>query len=107
MTTAPLFQWVVLTRDIPNSSVKAGDRGVVVDCLPPNKNQTEPGYTIEVFKDGETLDVVSVPSSWIMLLAKQWGQTEYTRKGFVWKQRMARNKNFIGRVISQTRSTRG
>jgi len=105
MTTAPLFHWVVLKQDIPNSSVKVGDRGIVVDCLPPNKNQKEPGYTIEVFKDGGTLDVISVPSSWVVLLAKQWGQTEYTQRGAVWKQRMARNKNFTHKVASRTRNS--
>ncbi len=73
MTTIDLFQWVVLTQDVPNSQVKTGDRGVVVDHLPPNSTQREPGYAIEVFQDGETLDVVSVPGTWLDALPETWG----------------------------------
>lgn len=72
MTTTPLFHWVILNRDVPDSLVKMGDRGVVVDCLPPNQKQPEPGYAIEVFRDGETLDVISVPISWATLSSKTW-----------------------------------
>ena len=38
--------------------------------------QKEDGYIIEVFKDGETLDVVSVPVSWVKLLPEKWGQIQ-------------------------------
>lgn len=31
MTTATLFQWVELKRDVPNSPVKAGSKGVVLE----------------------------------------------------------------------------
>jgi hypothetical protein len=72
MATVDLFQWIVVDQDVPNSLVKAGDRGVVVDCLPSNEIQPEPGYMLEVFKDGETLDVVSVPVSWVTLLPEVW-----------------------------------
>ena len=70
MATTPLFHWVILNRDVPDSLVKVGDHGVVVDCLPPNQKQSEPGYAIEIFRDGETLDVISVPTSWVTLSSK-------------------------------------
>ncbi|PSB14484.1 DUF4926 domain-containing protein [filamentous cyanobacterium CCP2] len=74
MTTDALFHWVVLQRDIPNSELKAGDRAVIVDCLPATTKQPEPGYTLEIFQQGETLDVVSVPQSWVRLLPEVWGE---------------------------------
>ena len=77
MTKAILFQWVVLDRDVPNSPVKKGNRGVVLDHLLPSTNQKEPGYTLEVFKDGKTLDVISVPVSWVTLLPETWGNAEH------------------------------
>ncbi len=78
MTKAILFQWVVLDRDVPNSSVKRGNRGVVLDHLLPSTNQREPGYTLEVLKGGKTLDVISVPISWVTLLPETWENAEYT-----------------------------
>lgn len=75
MTTDILFRWAVLKRDVPDSAVKAGDRAVIVDALPATAKQTE-GYTLEVFKQGETLDVVSVPVSWVTLLPEVWGQSD-------------------------------
>ncbi|MFE1748695.1 DUF4926 domain-containing protein [Coleofasciculus sp. H7-2] len=78
MTTARLFQWVLLNQDIPDSPVQKGDKGVVLDHLPPTKNQPEAGYTLEVFKDGETLDVISVPISWVTPLPEIWGKAELT-----------------------------
>ena len=77
MTTATLFQWVELKRDVPNSSVKVGNKGVVLDHLNPTKTQPEPGYILEVFEDSETLDVVSVPISWVNPLPESWGNVEY------------------------------
>ncbi|MBC5793663.1 DUF4926 domain-containing protein [Sphaerospermopsis sp. LEGE 00249] len=77
MKTATLFQWVELKQDVPNSLVKAGNRGVVLDHLNPTKTQLEPGYILEVFADGETLDVVSVPISWVNPLPETWGNVEY------------------------------
>ncbi|WP_375509571.1 hypothetical protein [uncultured Nostoc sp.] len=76
MTTASLFQWVELKQHVPNSPVKAGDRGVVLDHLRPIKTQQEPGYILEIFKDGETLDVVTVPISWVNPLPETWGSIE-------------------------------
>lgn len=76
MTTATLFQWVVINQDVPDSLVQKGDKGVVLDHLLPTKNQPEAGYTVEVFKDGKTLDVISVPISWVTPLPEIWGKTE-------------------------------
>ncbi|MFN5874113.1 MAG: hypothetical protein ACK44G_16535 [Aphanizomenon sp.] len=80
MTTATLFQWVELKQDVPNSPVKTGNRGVVLDHLNPTKTQPEPGYILEVFEDGETLDVVSVPISSVQLLSETWGNLEHDTK---------------------------
>jgi hypothetical protein len=77
MTTASLFQWVELKQHVPNSPVKADDRGVVLDHLRPTKTQQEPGYILEIFKDGETLDVVTVPISWVNPLPETWGSIEH------------------------------
>ncbi|EAZ91697.1 hypothetical protein [Crocosphaera chwakensis] len=76
MTNIQLFQWVELKYDVPNSLVKKGDKGVVLDYLKPTKKQSEPGYNLEVFRDGETLDIVSVPISWVIPLPEIWGETE-------------------------------
>ena len=77
MTIATLFQWVKLKQDIPNSPVKKGDTGVILDYLSPTNKQPESGYTLEVFKNGETLDVISVPISWVTPLPKIWGDSQY------------------------------
>ncbi|MEH2409338.1 hypothetical protein [Nostoc sp.] len=77
MTTASLFQWVEVKHNVANSPVKAGDRGVVLDHLRPTKTQQEPGYILEIFKDGETLDIVSVPISWVNPLPETWGSIEH------------------------------
>ncbi|XGV97026.1 MAG: DUF4926 domain-containing protein [Leptolyngbya sp. BL-A-14] len=76
MPTDALFHWVVLNQDVPDTVVKAGDRAVIVDRLPATAKQPEPGYVLEVFEQGETLDVVSVPSSWVTLLPEVWGQAD-------------------------------
>jgi hypothetical protein len=78
MTTAKLFQWVLLNQDVPNSPVQKGDKGVVLDHLPATKSQPEEGYTLEIFKDGETLDVISVAISWVTPLPEIWGKAELT-----------------------------
>jgi hypothetical protein len=76
MTTEALFHWALLKQDVPNTAVRAGDRAVIVDRLPPTSKQPEPGYMLEVFRGGETLDVVSVPASWVTLLPEIWGQSQ-------------------------------
>ncbi len=74
--TDMLFHWVILRRDVPESAAVMGDRGVIVDELPFSQVLQESGYTIEVFRQGKTLDVVSVPRSWVKVLAEVWGQAE-------------------------------
>ncbi|GAP95957.1 DUF6883 domain-containing protein [Leptolyngbya sp. NIES-2104] len=71
-----LFHWVVMLRDVPESGVKVGDRGVIVDELPFSEEHQETGYTIEVFRQGETVAVVSVPVSWGNVLPEVWGQKD-------------------------------
>ena len=68
-----LFHWCVLLQDVPESLVREGDRAVVLDLLPFAIAHQENGYTIEVFRDGETIDVVSVPQSWVTVLPESWG----------------------------------
>jgi hypothetical protein len=80
MTTATLFQWVELKQDVPNSPVKVGNKGVFLYHLNPTTSQPEPGYILEVFEDGETLDVASVPISWVNPLPESWGSVEYNTK---------------------------
>jgi hypothetical protein len=50
--TDMLFHWVSLMCDVPDSEVKAGDRAVIVECLPPTVKQAEAGYALEVFRRG-------------------------------------------------------
>ncbi|NJP11118.1 MAG: DUF4926 domain-containing protein [Leptolyngbyaceae cyanobacterium RU_5_1] len=76
MAADALFHWVLLKQDVPDSLAKKGDRAVIVDYLPPTQQQPEPGYALEIFKAGETLDVVFVPVSWVTLLPEVWGQPE-------------------------------
>ena len=57
-----LFSDVILTRDLPEEDLNAGDVGTVVDrhVVP----GLEDGYSIEVFDmTGETVTVVTVPES--------------------------------------------
>lgn len=53
----------VLTRDIPDLGLAAGDVGVVVHIhMGPDRNAPL-GYMLELFTvDGKTIDVVSVPA---------------------------------------------
>ena len=70
-----LFHWCVLLQPIPESLMQKGDRAVIVDELPFTSFYQECGYTIEMFRDGETIDVVSVPQSWVKVLPEVWGDT--------------------------------
>jgi Domain of unknown function (DUF4926) len=74
--TEALFHWVVLLRDVPGTEVRSGDRAVIVDLLAAPSEGREAGYSIEVFRDGETVDVVSVPVSWVTVGAEVWGKVE-------------------------------
>ena len=64
MKTAELFQSVELTQVVPGTPFHAGDLGIVVEYLEPNENEPEAGYLLEMFQNGETLDVIAVPISW-------------------------------------------
>lgn len=64
MQTVQLFQQVKLSRDIPNTIFKKDDKGTIVEFLPPNEQQQEAGYLLEMFANNETLDVIAVPISW-------------------------------------------
>ena len=64
MQTVQLFQQVKLSRDVPNTIFKKGDQGTIVEFLPPNEQQPEAGYLLEMFANNETLDVIAVPVSW-------------------------------------------
>jgi Domain of unknown function (DUF4926) len=74
MTIAKLFQRVEINQDFPNSFVKKGMQGVVVDHLFPNSKQKELGYIVEVFENGETLDVISISVSDVTILDESWGE---------------------------------
>jgi len=53
---------VVLTRDVPDDGLKAGDVGVVL-VVHPGRGDVPPGYTVEVTTLlGETVAVVDVPA---------------------------------------------
>jgi len=70
MTTANLYQLVELKQDVPNSFAKAGHKGLVLDHHNSNANQPEPGYTLEVFENDKTLDIVSIPISWCVPISE-------------------------------------
>ena len=62
MTFAP-FQRVVLTTDVPEDRLRAGDVGVVVEHYHPRGDAPE-GYEVEFFSaTGETVAVVSLPAT--------------------------------------------
>jgi hypothetical protein len=62
MTFAP-FQRVVLTRDLPEERLRAGDVGVIVEHYPARADVPE-GYELEFFAaSGRTVAVVSVPAT--------------------------------------------
>ena len=48
-----------------NTIFKKGDQGTIVEYLPPNEQQSEAGYLLEMFDNNETIDVIVVPVSWI------------------------------------------
>jgi hypothetical protein len=62
MTPAP-FRRVVLTTDLPEAGLRAGDVGVVVDQYQGHEDLRE-GYELEFFSGtGESVAVVSVPAT--------------------------------------------
>jgi hypothetical protein len=61
--TLNLFQRAVLTRDLPEEGLRAGDVGVIVEHYPP-RGDTPEGYELEFFTAaGQTIAVVSVPAA--------------------------------------------
>ena len=61
--TVALYQRVVLTQDLPNEGLRAGDVGVVVEHYPARADVPE-GFELEVFAaNGQSVAVVSVPAS--------------------------------------------
>ena len=60
-----LFERVVLTRDLPEEGLRAGDVGVIVEHYLSTAGVPE-GYEFEVFAaSGKTLAVVSVPATFV------------------------------------------
>lgn len=56
----PLYRDVILTRDIPEEGLRAGDVGVVIARH--DVAGREPGYSVEFFDMvGNTLAVITVP----------------------------------------------
>ena len=61
--TLALYQRAVLTQDLPDEGLRAGDVGVVVEHYSARADVPE-GYELEVFAaNGQTIAVVSVPAS--------------------------------------------
>lgn len=61
--TLASFQRVVLTRDLPEQGLRAGDVGVIVEHYPA-RAETPEGYELEFFSaTGQTIAVVSVPAT--------------------------------------------
>jgi hypothetical protein len=74
---------VIVLQDVPESLTVSGEhevqrsfRAVIVDELPFSETLQESGYTIEVFRQGETVEVLSVPASWVKVLPEVWGKSE-------------------------------
>jgi hypothetical protein len=62
MTFAP-YQRVVLTTDLPEEGLRAGDVGVIVEHYAARSGVRE-GYEVEFFAaSGRTIAVVSVPAT--------------------------------------------
>jgi hypothetical protein len=63
-----LYQEVYLLRDLPAKHLRRGDVAVLVDIVP-HPTGGESGAVLEIFNAlGESIDVVTVPSSMIALL---------------------------------------
>ena len=61
--TLKSFQRAVLTQDLPEEGLRAGDVGVIVEHHPP-RGGTPEGYLLEFFAaTGQTIALVSVPAT--------------------------------------------
>jgi hypothetical protein len=60
----PEHTTAVLTRDLPEHGLQAGDTGVVVQIfIDPAQADAAMGYLLEIFAvDGSTIDVIDVPA---------------------------------------------
>jgi len=62
MNKPELYTRVMLTRDIPKTTLKEGDTAMYIDYLPVEEGET--GAILEVFNAlGDSIDVVTVPIS--------------------------------------------
>lgn len=69
--TIPLFSRVILTQDIQDQDVKAGDMATIVEHHSATDEYPE-GYEVECFAgNGETVAVVSIPASGLRLATNQ------------------------------------
>ena len=60
-----LFERAVLTRDLPDEGLRAGDVGVIIEHYPATAEVPE-GYELEMFAaSGKTLAVVSAPAMFV------------------------------------------
>ena len=60
--TFPMFEDVILTRDVPEHDIRAGDIGTVVEHHVVEGK--EDGYSVEFFDmTGKTVAVVTLPAS--------------------------------------------
>jgi hypothetical protein len=63
MTAIREHDTVILTRDIPEAKLRAGDVGVVIHLHRSAGEDVPVGYMLEIFSvDGASLDEVSVPA---------------------------------------------
>ena len=75
-----LYTRIMLTRDVPEFKLKAGDTAMYIDYLP--VKQGEAGAILEVFNAlGESIDVVTVPISAIAPLSADQIPAVRTRAG--------------------------
>lgn len=75
-----LYTRVVLTQDMPEANLKAGDTAMYIDHLPVKDG--EDGAILEVFNAlGESIDVVTVPISAIAPLTADQIPSVRTRAG--------------------------
>jgi hypothetical protein len=59
---------VILTRDVPEDGLRAGDVGTVVERHTPPTGMTEEGYSVEFFDmTGNTVAVATLPASALRL----------------------------------------
>ncbi len=69
--TYPLFARVVLTQDLPEENLVAGDIGTTVEHHPATADYAE-GYEVEFFAgSGDTFAVVSIPAALLRAVTRK------------------------------------